>query len=342
MSEPLETPEPTDAPEPLHPAEPLDRSDPLGAIDAAATRFRNWGRWGADDVLGTLNFIDAAKRLEAASLVRRGTTFSLSQPFDSDGPQNGWRGRVNPIHLMTDTGLAAAAGIQGFPHGIGGADDAVFMPLQASTQWDGLGHIFDRTKAWNGRDAAQVVTNDGDQFTGIQTAAAEFMTRGVLLDVGAALGVDGQLPDGFAITAEHLEQTIQRQGSSAAVGRGDILLVRTGRLTRARREGWQDYAGGAAAGLSFHSLGWLHSHEIAAIATDTWGFEVRPNEFDDAFQPLHQVVIPNMGLYIGEMWDLDSLAEDCAADGCYEFMLVAAPIPFTKAVGSPVNPIAVK
>ncbi|MEP6842135.1 MAG: cyclase family protein, partial [Pseudolysinimonas sp.] len=281
-------------------------------------------------------------RIEAAGLVRQGKTFSLSQSFDNEGPQNGWRGRVNPVHLMTDTGLAAAAGIQGFPHGIGGADDVVFMPLQASTQWDGLGHIFDRKKAWNGRDAGSVVTNDGDQFTGIQTSASQFVTRGVLLDVGAALGVDGQLPDGFAITPEHLDATIELQGVSSQIGRGDIMLVRTGRLTRARAEGWGDYAGGPAAGLSFLSLGWLHSHEIAAVATDTWGFEVRPNEFEDAFQPLHQIVIPNMGLYIGEMWDLDLLADDCAADGSYEFLLVAAPIPFTNAVGSPVNPIAVK
>ncbi len=95
-------------------------------------------------------------------------------------------------------------------------------------------------------------------------------------------------------------------------------------------------------GLSFSTAGWLHRTEIAAIATDTWGFEVRPNEFANAFQPLHQVVIPNMGLLIGEMWDLDALAEDCAADGAYEFLLAAAPLKITGAVGAPVNPVAVK
>lgn len=99
---------------------------------------------------------------------------------------------------------------------------------------------------------------------------------------------------------------------------------------------------GPAPGLSFTTAGWLHGSEIAAVATDTWGFEVRPNEFEHAFQPLHQVAIPNMGLLIGEMWDLDALAEDCAADGVYAFWLTAAPLPITGAVGSPVNPIAVK
>ena len=123
------------------------------------------------------------------------------------------------------------------------------------------------------------------------------------------------------------------------VGRGDIVLVRTGQLARARRDGWGDYAGGPAPGLSLTTAGWLHRTEIAAIATDTWGFEVRPNEFDaPAFQPLHQVVIPNLGLTIGEMWDLEALGETCAASGRYDFLLSAAPLPITGAVGSPDQP----
>jgi kynurenine formamidase len=325
----------------------LDRTDPEGAIAASAKRNSNWGRWGSDDVLGTLNFLDEAKRREGAALVRRGVSFSLAQPFDTNGPQKGWRRRSNPVHTMLDTGTDAELGRQGFPHGLGGADDVVFMPLQASTQWDGLGHIFDHGDAWNGRRAGDVVTSDGDAVTGIETAAAPLAGRGVLLDVGRAVGTDGELPDGFPITSEQLQATIAAQGSTATVGRGDLLLVRTGQLSRARREiaegrGWGDYAGGAAPGLSFTTADWLHDVEIAAIATDTWGFEVRPNEFDVAFQPLHQVCIPHIGLFLGELWDLDTLAADCAADGVWEFFLVAAPLPVTGAVGAPVNPIAVK
>ena len=312
------------------------------AISEAAARYRNWGRWGSDDVLGTVNFIDEAKRRQAAGLVRRGVSISLSQSFDTDGPQKGWRRRTNPVHTMTDTGTDAALGKQGFPHGIGGADDVIAMPLQCSTQWDGLGHIFDRGMAWNGRRAQDVVTSEGDLVTGIEHLSAPMVSRGVLLDVGRALGNGGELPDGFTITEDHLTATIAAQGETAAVGRGDIVVVRTGQLTRARREGWNDYAGGPAPGLSFFTAGWLHRTEIAAIATDTWGFEVRPNEFPNAFQPLHQVAIPNMGLLIGEMWDLDALAADCAADRVYEFLLAAAPLKVTGAVGAPLNPLAVK
>src|SRR3954451_2155133 len=320
----------------------LDRSDPESAIAAAAKRCSNWGRWGADDVLGTLNFLDEGKRREGARLVRRGASFSLAQSFDMNGPQKGWRRRTNPVHTMLDTGTDAERGTQGFPHGLGGADDVVFMPLQASTQWDGLGHIFDHGMAWNGRRAGDVVTSDGDLVTGIETVADRIAGRGVLLDVGRAIGTDGELPDGLAISTEHLLATIEAQGEAARVGRGGLVLVPTGRLARARREGWGDYAGGDSPGLSFTTADWLHGTEIAGIATDTWGFEVRPNEFDVAFQPLHQVCIPNIGLFLGELWDLDALAADCAADGVWDFFLTAAPLPVTGAVGAPVNPIAIK
>lgn len=325
----------------------MDRSDAMASIREMAARCSNWGRWGEDDVLGTLNFIDEAKRVEAAALVRTGEVFSLAQAFDSEGPQNGWRRRTNPVHTMTDTGTDAEYGSQGFPHGFGGADDVISMPLQCSTQWDGLGHIFDRGRAWNGRRAGEVVTSAGDAVTGIQTAASRIVGRGVLLDLGRALG-DGlgleraELPDGFAITPEHLEAAIERQGASAEVGRGDILVVRTGQYTRARREGWGHYAGGPAPGLSFACAPWLHEREVAAVATDTWGFEVRPNEFDGAFQPLHQVAIPNIGLFVGEMWNPDSWAEHSADDGRWDAMLCAQPLPITGAVGSPLNPLAIK
>ncbi|MFD7076977.1 cyclase family protein [Nocardioides sp. NPDC059952] len=325
----------------------LDRTDPEGEIAKTVARVSNWGRWGEDDVRGTMNFLTDAKRVEAAGLVQTGRSYSLSLPFDMDGPQNGWRRRTNPVHTMLDTGTDAVTGVQGFPHGIGGADDVIAMPLQCSTQWDGLGHIFDHGRAWNGRPAETVVTSLGDGVTGIETVADAVCGRGVLLDVGRAVGTDGELPDGFAITEEHLDLTIAAQGASAAVGRGDIVVVRTGQLTRARRgvaagEGWGGYAGGPAPGLSFTTADWLHRSEIAAIATDTWGFEVRPNEFDDAFQPLHQVAIPHLGLFLGEMWDLDGLASACAEDGRYDFLLTAAPLRVTGAVGAPVNPIALR
>ena len=244
---------------------------------------------------------------------------------------------------MLDTGTDAERGNQGFPHGIGGADDVISMPLQASTQWDGLGHIFDHGNAWNGRRAGDVVTSEGDQVTGIETVGGLHRRPR-----RAARRRPG---------ARHRRRAARRVRHHRRAPRGHHR--RAGRVApasaaatscwsapagcaRARREGWGDYAGGDSPGLSFTTADWLHGTEIAGIATDTWGFEVRPNEFDVAFQPLHQVAIPHIGLFIGEMWDLDALAADCAADGVYDFWLTAAPLPVTGAVGAPVNPIAVK
>lgn len=319
----------------------LDPADSAGEVVVRAEAYRNWGRWGEEDALGTLNFIDTAKRVQAAHLVVEGISVSLAQEFNEDGPQKGWKKRNNPVHTMTGTGTDAERNIDNFPHGIGGADDMIMMPLQCSTQWDGLGHIFDRGYAWNGRRAGDVVTSAGDQVTGIEKAAGVVVSRGVLLDLGRHLSPeDGELEDGYAITVADIEACIAAQGSSSTVGRGDILLIRTGQLARARREGWGDYAGGPAPGLSITTAGWLHRTEIAAIATDTWGFEVRPNEFHKSFQPLHQIVIPNMGLTVGEMWDLEQIGEVCAERGRFDFLLTAQPLPITGAVGSPINPIA--
>jgi kynurenine formamidase len=320
----------------------LDRSQPEQEINRAAATYRNWNRWGDDDVLGTLNFIDDAKRLAAAGLVRSGRVVSLSQSFDMDGPQKGWRRRTNPVHTMLDTGVDAERATQGFPNGMGGADDVIAMPLQCSTQWDGLGHIFDHGYAWNGRRSGDVVTSEGDMVTGIQHTVPHIVSRGVLLDLGRHLRPGtGELPDAYAITRSDLEDCIAAQGDTSAVGRGDIVLIRTGQYGRAKRDGWGEYAGGPAPGLSFTTAGWIYGSEIAAIATDTWGFEVRPNEFDAAFQPLHQVSIPNIGLTIGEMWDLEELSEACLDRGSFEFLLSAPPLKITGAVGSPVSPVAI-
>ena len=104
------------------------------------------------------------------------------------------------------------------------------------------------------------------------------------------------------------------------------------------------YAGGDAPGLAFETLNWIHGHEVAAVASDTWGVEVRPNQTDEteAFQPWHWVAIPNIGLSVGEIFYLEKLAEDCADDSRYEFFFAAPPLPITGASGSAVNPIAIK
>lgn len=311
-------------------------TDTAKTITDAAERFRNWGRWGKDDEKGTLNFVTPDKIVAAARLVKKGVCFPLAIPFDGDGPQSGQYGRVNPVHSMSFDGCDTLS----LPHGIGFADDNVFMPLQCATQWDALSHAFDRGKTYNGHDAS-VVNSLGAQKNGIEKVSGNFVGRGVLLDVARLKEVEA-LESGYAISTDDLEACIAGQGKTSRVEPGDFVLVRTGQMGQCKRDGWGSYAGGDAPGLSFSTAEWLYSNELAAIATDTWGFEVRPNELASSFQPLHQIVLPNMGLHIGEIFDMEALAEDCAADDVYEFFFVAPPLPITGAVGSPINPYALK
>jgi len=299
----------------------------------------NWTRWGHEDQRGTLNYISPEKVQEAATLVRSGKAISLQLPLDERGPQTGAFGRVNPIHQMVATGTDHVAGRQRYSAlGWGFADDSLFLFLQGGTQWDGLSHIFRDGKMFNGYDAADV-TSQGARRNGVENMPT-VVSRGVLLDLPAAFG-RGAYEPGEPIYPRDLDAASEKLGVIA--GRGDILLIRTGDMASRRGQpGWAGYSAGDAPGLSLLTAPWLHERQLAAIATDTWGAEVRPNELEGTFQPLHLVMVVSMGLLVGEIWDLDALALDCAEDGRYEFLLVAPPMVIPGAVGSPLNPQAIK
>lgn len=308
-------------------------------IRETGRRLRNWGKWGPDDERGTLNYITPDAIVNAAALVKRGAVFSLAIPFNARGPQINQPRRFNPIHRMMITGPDCTTGAIPFPGGVGFSDDMVVMPLQCATQWDALSHCFEDGVMYNGYSANEV-SSRGAKRNGIDKVANGIAARGVLLDVARSKGVRW-LDPGYGITAGDLERAIAAE--RVEVRAGDVVLVRTGHISLCKDRGdWGTYAGGDAPGLSFYTADWVHERQIAAVATDTWGMEVRPNEFPNTYQPLHQVFIPNMGLTIGEIFDLDDLADDCANDGTYEFFFVAAPLPITGAVGSPINPLAIK
>jgi len=309
-------------------------------LKEACEQYRNWGRWGPDDQIGTLNYITPEKIVAAGRLVRKGRVFSLAIPFDAAGPQTGGIRRFNPMTFMLRDGRDTVAGpIMGAPQGYGAADDVMMMPTHGATHWDALSHVFWEGKMWNGYDAG-MVTSLGAETNGIQVYRDRIISRGVLLDIPRVKGV-AYLEIGYAITTEDLEAAVGL--ANVALGKGDIALIRTGHVGYCREKGsWGSYAGGDAAGLSFWTAGWLQSRELAGVAADTWGVEVRPNEIKWINQPWHRVAIPNMGLLVGELFDLEELAGDCAADGVYEFLFVAPPLPLTGGVGSPINPMAIK
>lgn len=311
------------------------------AIYEAAEKLSNWGRWGPEDQLGTLNLVTPEMVRDAAGLIRRGRTFALGLALDQKLQSGLFGGRWNPIHTMLATGTDAAAGLQDGETDayLRYADDAINLPCQCSTQWDALAHIFLDDKMWNGYPAHLVGAN-GALKNGIEHYRDKCVGRGVLLDVARWKGVEA-LADGYAITNADLDATAAHQG--VEIRAGDFVIIRTGQQEACLKAGdWGTYAGGDAPGLAFETCYWIREHDIAAICADTWGCEVRPNETTEANQPWHWVVIPAIGIAMGEIYYVKELAEDCAADGVYEFFFCAPPMHIPGGCGSPVNPQAIK
>lgn len=307
-------------------------------VNVIALKYRRWGRWGPNDELGAMNFIDEDTVKRAVSLVRRGQVISCAMPYDGTGPQTGYLGRHNPIHYMMQDGGDVQLGAQEHLPGLRYTDDAIAMPLQSGTHWDAFSHIFYEDQMYNGF-GLEHVTSSGARRGALETMRDRLTGRGVLLDFPRFRGVDWLLP-GEGISGDEMLACAQAQG--VELGRGDIVLIRTGQLRMSRIHGWGDYAGGDAPGLMLDSARVIVEREVAAVASDTWGVEVRPNETNEIMQPLHVVLLVNAGVAFGEMFDLERLAQACAEDGLYEFLFVAPPVPFTGAVGGPLNPVAIR
>ena len=313
-------------------------------VKELANRYSNWGRWGEDDQMGTLNFVTEATVRAGSAEVREGRVVSMGLPYDQNGPQTGGLRRFNPIHFMLRDGNDAITGaaIRDFYGGkdghMAGADDVVIMPLQSGTQWDALSHIIFEGKIYNGYPA-DLVSSGGARKNDVTVGCTKAVGRGVLLDIARLKQVDALEP-GTGISSQDLRDAEKFHG--VQVQQGDFVFVRTGQLGACQAKGsWGDYAGGAAPGLNLDSVRWMAEKEIAGVITDTWGMEVRPNETPDVTQPLHIVCLVHMGLWIGEIFDLEEVATVAQELGRATFFFSGPPLPFTGAVGSPLMPLAI-
>lgn len=330
----------------------LVRDEPMPSTDVeyfkdVGSRLRNWGRWTAQDQRGTLNLITPERVAAAGRLVIRGRVFELAIPFGVSGLQFGGGHRANPIHLMSvmpqDLHLADGSGF---------VDDFIIMPLQTGTHWDGLAHCFYDDRFYNGHTTSTITAAGGAEQLGIHQLSGGVAGRGVLLDIAALKGVRCFVGS-TAITPTDLEAAEHRQG--VRVGPGDILLVRTGWRNllatlaasgRAARPAPQFRAEALPLipepGLSQDCCAWLHERHVSALASDNYAVEVIPAEDHRATLPVHCVLIRDMGMLLGELFDLEELARDCEADRRWEFFFVAPPLKLTNGVSSPINPIAIK
>jgi kynurenine formamidase len=298
-------------------------------IGAEPGNPNNWGRWGEGDQRGTANLLTPERVAAAAALVRQGKQFGLGVPVTARSRRPG--GRPLPIHLW-----AAAAGDGVLNNGTAnGSDDWIVMALQGTTQLDGLGHVGLADALYNGWWAGLITASGGARRLGLHNVGDGVHGRGVLLDVARHQGVDS-LERGFQISPSLLDETAAAQGVS--VGPGDILLVRTGYL----RDFLTDPDAPGEPGLDDDCIEWLHQHDVAVVAADNQAVQFVHTERGKTSFRFHVATLRDLGLYLGEVLDLDLLAEDCAQDGVYEGFCVTSVLPVVNSVGSPINPVFFK
>lgn len=316
-------------------AELMERKDaPAGSA---------WGLFGPDDHVGTVNLLDAEAVRDAAALVRKGTTFNLDYELDAFQPA------ISPFRKTHQHVVNSRQNGQI-------RDDYVTdFYMQASSQIDGLRHHRHSVHGSYG-GVAEDQLGAGSRALGIQHVSQHgIVGRGVLLDVARYLKDQGRPIDlraSHAITVEDLDGAAGAQG--VKFRRGDILLLHTDwsrhfledidQEERLRIIREKTYCGLLQ---SRETLAWLWDNQFSVVASDTVAIEVRPvpetSPFKDSVERMmHPDLIALLGVSLGELWKLDALAADCAADGVYECMVTSKPLNLVGGVGSPANAIALK
>jgi kynurenine formamidase len=300
----------------------------VAALAAQQTRAQGerWypSPWGANDQRGAANRITPAKVLEARDLITHGEVYQLGRAYEAAMPLFGTRHfslRIPQTYGPLGTNRTRYH------------DEIVSAELgQVGTQFDGLGHIGVGDLFYNGRDRADFAQGDGLTALGVENVGA-LATRGVLIDVAGLKGV-ATLPGDYEITRADLVAALERQDTE--VRSGDVVLVHTGwgalwLVDNARFSA-------SAPGVGLDAARYLVEHEVVLVGSDTWATEVVPNPNPDLQFVVHQLLIPQNGIYIFENLATEALARDRV----YEFAFFFAPLKLKGGTGSPGNPIAIR
>ena len=308
------------------PASQTGASPPAGSHTVTAeqyerwkTELSNWGRWGKDDEIGALNLITAARRKQAAGLVKEGFSVSLAGDVDT----------VKAVDNPTPYDVTMLA--------IGSDRIAVSYHGIAHTHLDSLAHINANGVFYNGYTPDQAsVMAERHKKNSIHNVKNGIFTRGVLIDIPRLKGVP-YLEPGTPIYVEDLEAWEKKAG--VRVGPGDALFVRTGVWARRKAAGpWLRgrAEGGRSAGLDPSVIPWLKRRDIALLGSDHPQY-VSPSPLTGA---VHDFALLYLGVHLFDNCDLEALADAAAARNRWEFLLTAAPLPIRGGTGSPLNPIA--
>jgi kynurenine formamidase len=290
------------------------------AVDKWMSQLSNWGRWGKDDQLGTVNLITASKRKEALSLAKEGVSFSLARDEEfekaADDP--------SPFELkMRLSGQNAADSISVSYHGF------------AHTHMDALCHFFYQGKAYNDFPYT-AMTEKGAPKNSVINFKGGILTRGVLMDIPRLKGVDYLAP-GTHIYPEDLDAWEKK--AHVKVGSGDVIFIRTGKWGLRDKEGAWDVRTRGLAGLDATTLPWLKSRDVAMVGSDG-AMDVLPSGVEGVVQPIHLVVLVAMGTPIFDNCDLELISRETNRRQKWDFLITASPIAIPGGTGSPLNPIA--
>lgn len=287
------------------------------------TSLSNWGRWGVDDEIGTLNFITPDKVVQAARLITSGRRVSIAQDLSTIASR---KNRNPMLHKMLYRG----------PHPHGAADVLTIEPHGFHvTHLDALAHMYHDGKVYNGRSVQDVAEQDGLKFGSIHAQRNGITTRGVLLDIARARGQDWLDVDDM-VTAADLSAA--EELARVRVTSGDALIVRIGMAVRERHEA-QPEDPSARVGLGPDCLPWLHEREVAIFAGDCT--DKLPYPHPHMRLPLHTIGMVAMGLVLLDHVAVEALAEACEVEGRHDFFFTVAPLRVPGGTGSPVNPICI-
>jgi kynurenine formamidase len=286
-------------------------------------RCSNAGRWGPDDERGTLNHISAAKRVEAAKLVREGRVVALGRDLDTRPSLSNPTPMVHRMLFSRHEGAVSAFdSVEIAPHGF------------RVTHLDAIGHVFFEGRAYNGRLADDILTPQGMTFGSIHGLREGFFTRGILLDVAASRGVEWLAP-GEGVSVEDLERA--EKLARVEVGAGDAIIVRVGLGAREAALGEEDPR--VRAGLLAECIPWIFDRRVAVYGGDC--VEAIPAPYERPWMPLHMVGMVAMGLVMLDNPEVEELATAAGELGRRDFLLTCAPLSIPGGTGSAVNPLAI-
>ncbi|POM14257.1 cyclase family protein [Burkholderia cepacia] len=303
---------------------------------------KNWGKWGPDDEVGSLNYLTETEVLRGVAAVRSGKTFTLQIQMGNPKGDPVWPGRSQACRMnVMDKGHYMCGKGPLFPGLLEYADDMMIMYLQGSTQYDALGHVWYGDQIWNGYDAKSTIGGLAKASV-LPIAERGIVGRGVLIDIARHRG-KAVLDSGETFTHRDLLEAAEAQ--RVTIEKRDVLVIRTGWIgsfyERDRSEFYKNFI---EPGLTYSPalVEWFQRMEIPNLVTDTIANEVTIDPESGVALPLHNALMRNLGVTLTEIAQLDPLASDCADDGQWSFLYTAAPLKVVSGSGAPVNPVVIK